>query len=415
MAENLEPSEPPIVHDPLTPTPLTRRSQPAAERPSLPPDIEEQLAQLLQTVQVLSAHFLGEAAAPMESLRERTARRIKKFQRAGGDERAALAAPSDETPLETAAETGGTTDESTDRLALNKNIAWPRKNGAGESLPRAATNDGGGWRWPNLGFLLGAQAAGLLLLGVGYLIGHGTANPLARSSGGKSSGHVAVDLFGQPELTEQGFQTANEGLRAEHAGNQDAARKIYETALAKHTSLTGVNYRLALLAVQRNDRLESEQRLQRSMLDGENVVECCYVLARLAADKGDFEEACTQMERAARAQPFDGKYFFYWAETLRRQGKPQAAIAAFDQSARPALHRREWRPLPFQATPRQSGVRPRRCLQRRTRRAPQTDAGGRRMAAPRRGAGPRSPIISRRRRSSCGKPSTACRSPFMPI
>ena len=178
--------------------------------------------------------------------------------------------------------------------------------------------------------MLGIQALGLALLAAGYLLGNYTADSTGRV--GRRFGHTAVDFFGQPELSEQAFQTANEGLRSEHTGDVDGARKIYETALSKHIELAGINYRLALLAVQRNDRLDAEQRLERSTLDGEYVADCCYVLARLAADKGDYDEMTSQFQRAARARPFNGKYFFYWGEAMRRQGKPQAAVAAFEQA-----------------------------------------------------------------------------------
>ena len=335
MAETNEPTEPHGVHDQLMLTPLTRRSQPATERPPLPPEIEAQFNQLLQNVQVLTAHFLGETAAPpVESLKERMARRVKKFHRAGGDERAAAAVPGDESsqePLsEATSESPAAADDIPDPLALNKNIAWPRQaNPGGWIDPDAGTR-----RWwnsrPGLGLWIGAQVLVLVVLVVGYLIGRNASTPQPRV--GNKAGRTAVDLFGQPELTEQAFQTANEALRAEHSNDPEGARKIYETALTKRVNLPGINYRLALLAVQRNDRLEAEQRLERSTLDGEYVADCCYILARLAADKGDLEETANQLQRATRAEPLNGKFFFYWAESLRRQGKPQAAVTAFEEA-----------------------------------------------------------------------------------
>ncbi len=333
MAENQEGTEPHGPPDPLILTPLTRRSQPPVERPPLPPDIEEQFNHLRESIQVLSAHFLGEAEPPAESLKERGARRIKKFHRASGDERPAASPPGGDPIQETGVadqeDAAVTSDEAADRLARNKHVAWPRRIDAGEtSLPGMSL-----YRWwqgrPTLAILLGAQALGLLLLAVGYLIGHATSAAPVR---GHMAGHTERDLFGSPESADQALRTADEGLEAEHANDADKARKIYETAVKRHVPLAGMNYRLALLAVQRNDRLEAEQRLERTMQDGENVADGCYILARLAADKGDYDEAADQFQRATQAQPFIGKYFFYRGELLRRQGKPQAAVAAFKQA-----------------------------------------------------------------------------------
>ncbi len=335
MAENLEPAEPHGPPDPLILTPLTRRGQAPAERPALPPDIEEQFNHLRASVQLLSAHFLGEPeSSAIESLKERTARRVKKFHRASGDERAAAPGedPAQETTADPSGEAGASVDESAERLALNKHIAWPRRTDAWAGT----TPEAGLHRWwerrPTLGVLLGAQALGLFLLVAGYLLGHATAPSATRARGKGPGDAAAADLFDESESRAQALQIANDGLQAEHSSDPDKARKIYESALTKHLSPVGTNYRLALLAVQRNDRLDAEQRLERSRLDGENVADSCYVLARLAADKGDFEEAATQLQRATLAQPFNGRFFFYWGELLRRQGKPQAAVAAFEQA-----------------------------------------------------------------------------------
>lgn len=334
MAEHDEPTE---AHEALSPqmlVPLTRRSHAQPERPAVPPEVAEQFQQLMQSVQVLSAHFLPEPEPPpVETVKDRSVRRIKKFQRAGVEERIAAPTSDEDAGLESPAEgeqPATEPDETADPLARNKSIAWPRQSPFGEG----DTPGDPLLRWwrrrPSLGVMLGAQALGLLLLAVGYLLGH----YFSRSSEGSSRrpGRTAGDLFGQPGLSEQALQVANEGLRAEHAGDVDGARKIYETALSKHVELAGINYRLALLAVQRNDRLEAEQRLERSTLDGESVADCCYVLARLAADKGDYEEMGHQFQRATHAQPFVGKYFFYQGEATRRQGQPQAAATAFEQA-----------------------------------------------------------------------------------
>ena len=333
MAENHEGAEPQGPPDPLILTPLTRRNQAQPERPPLPPDVEEQFLHLRQSVQMLSAHFFGEPEpAATETLKDRTARRIKKFQRVSGDERTATPGddPGQDVPGDAADDPGANVDESADRLALNKHIAWPRRTDAGELMVPEARPSRWWERPPTLGILLGAQALGLFLLVAGYFIGR-VASPAGTLTGGRGTGHAA-DLFNSADPSEQALQVANEGMQAEHAGDADKARKIYETALAKHVDLAGINYRLALLAVQRNDRLEAEQRIERSRLDGENLADGCYVLARLAADKGDYDEAADQFQRATHAQPFSGKHFFYRGELLRRQGQPQAAVAAFAQA-----------------------------------------------------------------------------------
>ncbi len=335
MAEKDEPPEPQEPIPPQMLVPLTRRAHAVPERAAISPEIAEQFNQLMQLVQALSAHFVGEPEPPpTETLKERTTKRVKKFQRAGGEERGSSASPEEEALPETAAEVGTTTtasDEPADPLALNKHIAWPRQTPSGEGTGTSRPPTPWWQRRPSTGMWLGAQALGVVLLGVGFLLGH-YATDFTGGNGSKNKFGRGGDLFGQPEITEQALQTANEGLRAEHLGDADGARKIYENALKKHVELSGLHYRLALLAVQRNDRLEAEQRLERSVAEGENVADCCYVLARLAGDKGDYDEMAGQFQRATRVRPFTGRYFFFLGEAMRRQGKPQAAVAAFEQA-----------------------------------------------------------------------------------
>ncbi len=329
MADNPESTEPQPPSNPLIPMPIIGRSNPLPDRAALPPDIEEQFNRLMQTVQTLSAHFLGESApSPAEGVRERGGRRIKKFHRAAGTD------PGDETAAETPGDSTGDvpsgSSEEPGSLARNKHIAWPRQTPTGTTFSPGSMAAHWWQLPPETRFRLGALAFGLLLVGLGFLIGHSTASPGGTKTG--KFGRTTGSLFDPTELHEQAFLTASEALRAEHTGNADAARKVYEAAVNRHVELPGMNYRLALLALQRNDRLEAEQRLARSTLDGEEIADCSYLLARLAADDGDLEEAASQFELATRVRPFDGKYFFFYAEALRRQGKPQAAITAFEQA-----------------------------------------------------------------------------------
>ena len=124
MAEHDEPTEP---HDALSPqmlVPLTRRSHAPPERPAVPPEIAEQFHHLMQTVQVLSAHFLPETEPPpSEAVKDRTARRIKKFQRAGTEERAASASADEESGSEAPVE-----GDNLPASGTSRSTRWPSTN-----------------------------------------------------------------------------------------------------------------------------------------------------------------------------------------------------------------------------------------------------------------------------------------------
>ena len=128
------------------------------------------------------------------------------------------------------------------------------------------------------------------------------------------------------------METVDKALKDEKAGNLDAARRAYNDAIARRVGLPGAEYRLALLAIQRGDLRDADVHLVHSTAAGEMVADCDYIRATFAGSQGNFGEAGRQLEGATRAEPFNAKWYFCWGECLRRQGKPRAALAVFEQA-----------------------------------------------------------------------------------
>ena len=173
MAEHPDSPDPQPPPDTLVPTPLIRRNNQSPEdRPALPPDIEAQFQQLAQAVQILSGHFLGYTGTEPtpENSKERGARRIRKFQRASGDERLPTAGSVDETTGEVSFENAaggvpGDAPDETDSLARNKHIAWPRQHSSDGAAGAESALALSWLRQPRTRRLLGLVAGGVAVAG----------------------------------------------------------------------------------------------------------------------------------------------------------------------------------------------------------------------------------------------------------
>lgn len=179
---------------------------------------------------------------------------------------------------------------------------------------------------------IAGQAFCLGLIGLGYFFGQlgGEANPPpapAPPTAGASGTPPGVRA-----VSEQAFQTVNRALASAKKGDAGEARQILEAAQRQDLLIPGLDYRLALLALQRLDLREAKLRLDCAMAAGEEFAACCYVRAMLAGAIGDYGRASAECSKSAHAAPFDARYLFFWAECLRRNGRLQPAIERFEEA-----------------------------------------------------------------------------------
>ncbi len=306
-----------------------RHASPAPAEPR--PELEQKLASLVDSVKNLQTQITGEKTpgeTPAEA--EPKQRRLKRFQRAGGEELADLdggAAPGHEARG--------------DQTALNKNIAWPRLARTDAAPPDIRSPvAASGRKHPTILYVL-AQIAGLALLLLGYWFGQSSAGEedlRPNQSEETSNSKVPVaDPLARAGVNDRALEAADQGLRAEKTGNLDAARQTWESAAAGRVRLPGSAYRLAMIDVQRGDLADADIHLSDSLAAGEMMASCYFVNACFAGKKSNYVEAAKQISQAVRVEPFSAKYLFCWGEALRRAGKPQAAVEAITQALdRPA-------------------------------------------------------------------------------
>ncbi len=341
MAEN---DDPPAPDAAARPSPaLPRRNLSSERQPSQPPggDIEERFAHLVDSVASLATQIVGDPGAAPDPAKDKSGRRVKRFQRTGtvDDRSMPISSGGDDEPADPAAQEPAAPPRADARRTggaeFNKNVAWPRISG-GDAAPVAAepARPPSRKRPSKRVVLLAVQVAGISLLVLGFLAGRGSVAP---AGDGDSQGEAirtakAPDGGGSSRVSERTLQTANAALHAARSGDAKGARKIFQDAVDHHAALAGTYYQLARLDFQNNDRLGGDVNLDRSTEAGEFVAACCYLQARLSGLKGNYSEAARALNEAAHTDPFNGRYFFYWAEALRRRGQPLQAIEVFEQA-----------------------------------------------------------------------------------
>ena len=220
------------------------------------------------------------------------------------------------------------TDDGVASGPVHANVAWPRLARADDLPPRSFAGDNQGrtrpsspwWIW------IGAQACGFGLLLGGYFLGQAW-SPAARPGSPHPTDGPGYDAKSMSRMGgERALEAANRGLKAERSRDFPAARSIYREMMNRQTPMPGAEYRLALLSLHEGDYVQTETHLNRSVLAGDDVADCCLLRASLAGMKSNYAEAATQLAAAVRAQPFNAKFYFCWGEALRRAGRLPEAI-----------------------------------------------------------------------------------------
>ena len=214
------------------------------------------------------------------------------------------------------------------------NIPWPRLARADYFPDRPSGPNVQGTprpfrRWK---ILIAAQVWGFGLLLGGYLLGRAwpSAPPPEILSAATAVGNEAQRST--PAGGERSLAAANRALQAERSGDYQAARTIYEETIRRQEPMPGAEYRLALLSLHQGDLPQTEIHLNRSVLAGDDVADCSLLRASLAGMKGNYADASSRLAAAVRAQPFNAKFCFCWGESLRRAGRPAAAIERLTQA-----------------------------------------------------------------------------------
>ena len=309
----------------------TRRLANPAPSPAEPkPELEQRLANLVDSVKDLQTQISSAKAEPAADP-EPKPRRLKRFQRAGGEE------PLAEPAAEPAAEPEGRGDEAT----FNKNIAWPRLARMDADVAESRTRAAAESRKQTTVVYVLTLIAGLALLLLGYWFGQGSSTepdtPPSQTEEALPARTAAVDPLTRAGVNDRALEAVDKGLSAEKGGNLDAARQTWEGAVAGQVRLPGASYRLAMLDIQRNDLADADIHLSDSLAAGEMMASCYFVNACFAGRKSNYVEAARQLSQAVRVEPFSAKYLFCWGEALRRAGKTQAAMDAIKQAlSRPA-------------------------------------------------------------------------------
>ena len=306
-----------------------RLASPAPAEPR--PELEEKLANLVDSVKVLQSHInAGKPPAEGAAETEPKQRRLKRFQRAAGEETAVGES-------EPAADGAAGDDAAT----VNKNIAWPRLARADAGLASTRPFFAAAAEKQLVILYVLSLVAGLALLLLGYWFGKGSSDDDEARSGSADVPSVlkvpVADPLARVGVNDRALEATEQALRAEKAGNLDAARQVWESAAAGQVRLPGADYRLAMLDIQQNDLAKLDIHLSDSLAAGEMMSSCYFVNAWFAGKRGNYVEVAKQISNAVRVEPFSAKYLFCWGEALRRAGKAQAAVDAITQALdRPA-------------------------------------------------------------------------------
>ncbi len=200
--------------------------------------------------------------------------------------------------------------------------------------PKRAPKGGGLAVW------IVGQAFCLLLIGLGYFVGQlgNDANPPAGpAAASPAEPEPPAPVKPRRGVSQKAFDVINSAMSSARNGDAPNARQTLETAQRQELIIPGLDYRLALLALERADMREAKLRLDAAMASGDELAACCYVRAMLAGRIGDYGRASEECSKAVYAEPFNARYLFFWAECLRRNGRLKPSLEHFEEAlTRPA-------------------------------------------------------------------------------
>lgn len=135
-------------------------------------------------------------------------------------------------------------------------------------------------------------------------------------------------------MPSQALDMVERALQAEAAGDLVRADAALAEVQRLSPSTPGVLLRRAKLAVRQGAYLEAEGFLGESVQREERRAEARNLRALLAATKQQWPMAEAMFREAVDADPFDGRTYYAWGETMRKQGKLVQAVESLQGSLR---------------------------------------------------------------------------------
>lgn len=158
-----------------------------------------------------------------------------------------------------------------------------------------------------------------------------------------SSSALAARALNPDEGLRRALASVDEAAAAQRTGDWNRVDALLEQASreAGPRGVPGLLFRRAEVAVRRGDLNTANALAQRALETGQDVSKA-YALRAVVAQRSNRPDAALPMlEAASRADPFESRYLFYQAQSLRTQGKLQEAASrirrALDRVEDPVL------------------------------------------------------------------------------
>lgn len=140
-----------------------------------------------------------------------------------------------------------------------------------------------------------------------------------------------VDLKKYPGLTAD--ELVEQALAAERLGQWHDAVERLLLAKRRNSTQHGLVFHAAKLAYDHGDFDGADLLLERAIAFGEQVDTANYLRGLIASGRNDLATAEQFFHAAIDAEPFTPGYYYYLADTLRKQHRSKEAATRFEQAA----------------------------------------------------------------------------------
>jgi tetratricopeptide (TPR) repeat protein len=124
-----------------------------------------------------------------------------------------------------------------------------------------------------------------------------------------------------------------QALAAERLGNWKEAVERLLVAKRRNVLYRDLLFHAGKLCYDHGDFDGADQLLERAVVFGDQVDTANYLRGLIAIGRNDFPAAEQLFEAAINAEPFTPGYYYYLAETLRREQRPKEAVPRYEQAA----------------------------------------------------------------------------------
>lgn len=172
---------------------------------------------------------------------------------------------------------------------------------------------------------------GLILLGATFYAGI-KARHLKAFLAARTKPTIAnVDTKKFPGLTAN--ELVEQALVAERLGEWHQAVERLLVAKRRSPSYRGIVFHAAKLSYDHGDFDGADLLLERAVAFGEEIDTANYLRGVIASGRNDLAAAEQFFQAAIEAEPFTPGYYYYLAETLRKQHRSKEAIVRYEQAA----------------------------------------------------------------------------------